>query len=166
MNRWTEAEVKTEALFDYLVAGDTLEDLDNITTDLDALPYSLDSKFWKGGTIDIAGFNHNHRMFTFSGTPLPATVDVTEVRAGPGRHLEITNLRPLVEGAGAVVTAQVGHRKLQSESATWTSTRTANANGEVNLRVHNRFARVRIQASGTWKHIQGVDMWVNQRGIR
>jgi len=164
--RWTEAEVQAESLFTYLTPGKTLDELDSISTDLDALPYSLDSKLWKGGSMDMAAFDRNHRLYTFSGIPLDATIDMTEVRAGPGRLIEVTNLRPLIEGAGTTSIAQVGHRMSQDASPTWTTTATANASGEVNVRIHSRFARVRLKATGTWKHIQGVDMYISERGIR
>lgn len=164
IKRWAIVEVEVEMLTNFLSPGYTLDGLDAVSTSIDALPASLDDPVWMGGRPNFAGFDSSHRLITFSGAPLDGMVETTELRAAPGRHLEITNVRPLVEGGS--YTAAIGTRQAQDAVIDWGAVLMPNSLGECNVRKASRFARVRISASGDWKHIQGADILARQAGRR
>lgn len=161
VNRWTRADVDTEMLLRFMSPGYTLEGLDVFGT-LDALPASLDSAVWMGGALSFAAFDHLHKLANFSGDPMTAQVDTAELRAAPGRRLELTNTRPLVDGGTAQI--QIGTRDSQANNVTWSSNISTNAAGECNVFRNARFVRGRVIASGQWKHIQGIDAYVRAAG--
>lgn len=160
-NKWTRADLTVECLLRYLSPGFTLEGL-NVFGSLDDLPASLDSRAWMGGVLSFAAFNSAHQLATFTGSPLQGMVDTAEMRAAPGRRLELSNARPLVEGGTARV--QIGTRNSQAEDVSWTGAINQNVSGECNVFRNARFLRSRVIASGDWEHIQGVDAYVRNAG--
>ena len=162
--KFSTASLSAQSLFYFNSLGYTLDGLDAVTTNIDNLAISLDSSIWDAGTGTLGGFDANNRLFTFTGSPMTGTVETGEIRAAPGRFLEITNTRPLVEGGTARV--QIGTRASQGVSSTWTGYVEPNASGECNIRTNSRFARARIEASGNWTNLLGVDINVRAGGTR
>ena len=160
--KWTIAEVEAGYPFNLLSESYTLESLDSISSSVDSLPYSLDSARWTAGKPFMGAFSRGNRIITFDGTPMNATVDTQEFRSEPGQRVEITNVRPLVDGGTSTV--MIGTRESQTNSSSWSAVVSVNARGECNKIQSGRFARVRVMASGAWKHIQGADIFIRKAG--
>jgi hypothetical protein len=138
--------------------GFTMEQLDSITANLDALPFSLDSAVWAGvASRLLGGFSTSHKVGFFNGMPLAATVETTEASPVAGRLARIRSARPLVDGA--TPSMALGTRNRQFDSVTWGSTIQANSLGSCPFNVAARYVRGRISmpAGASWTHLMGID---------
>jgi hypothetical protein len=75
IGKWTTMDANVVGIFPYATHGYTLESLDSIS-DLDSLPFSLDSKAWQGGAPLLGGFGTDFRLGSFSGTNLEALITI------------------------------------------------------------------------------------------
>lgn len=154
IQRWSYAEFDCEILAQFLSPGYTLEQLDAFGT-LETLSASMDSRQWMGGRLSFGGFTTNHKLGTFSGSILTATVDTGEVNHAPGRRSVVTATRPIVDGSNATVA--VGSRNLLSASPSFGNAISSNSTGLCNQRVDARYHRYRI-SSTDFNWIQGVEI--------
>lgn len=159
IGKWSRITgVTVEILFRSLSFGLSLEDLDNISSSIDALTLSLDSRVYTGGRLLLSAFNTSHRLCYFTGANLAATVDTTEVQPIPNQRALLTEAWPLVDGGTLSVTPIT--RNLPNEAVTVGSAVSQNAVGFCPLRVNARYHRLRLSvaAGGTWSHISGVNV--------
>lgn len=159
---WSHGEIDTQYLFNATTDGYTLDTLDGISTDLDALQFSLDSRAWTGGASQVSAYNSSNQLAHFDGVnAYDATVTGPEVEFSPGSHSLPLYLRPLVHGASATVTTQIGYRDATTDAVTYSTARSPNARGEVPVRGDNLFARyhrAQINVTGNFEEIQGAEM--------
>lgn len=161
VDRWaiTEADAVTvEILFRALTTGYTLEQLAAISSSLDALPASLDSRAWLGGKLILAGFDTSHRMGYFNGPALAPTVDTSEQQLTPGRLSRVTGVYPLTDGGTPSIS--IGYRNRQQDAATYTSPVAMDANGfcPTNVTAKYHRARLTLPAGSSFSHIEGVSV--------
>lgn len=162
---------ETQQLARLVTAGYTLEQLDNISSSLDAFPSSLDSRDWQGGAIIFGGFDADNKFGLFGGGNLQATIGTSEVQLGAQKREEnqlqgMSGFRSVVGGLRAIVdtnswTARVGTRNLPGDSVTWSALKTPNSrNGVAPFREDARYHRgeVVITAGATWDKAQGIDI--------
>jgi len=154
-NWWGCAEVDCETLFQFISLGYTLDGLDAITTDIDTLSPSLDSKVWQGGDLSLAAFDTSHQLSTFSGTALSAILETGEFQVFDGYKSLISRARPIVDNAA---TLQAGTRNTDQQSVTWGSVKSQNDSGNCSLRSNGFRHRLRINTSGDFTHAQGVEL--------
>lgn len=166
LNRWSTASVDCELIYRTLSQGYTLDGLDAYSTDIDALPFSLDSRAWTGGRLILSAFDTSHRLNFFNGSNLAATLETGEFTGQGGRRLFVRGIRPLVDGG--TITAAVGYRDTPQASVSYTSATSAGPNGMCPQRISTRYARARvsIESGGSWTHAQGIEPWVMQEGLR
>lgn len=164
-NRWARASVNCQLLFRSLSDGYTLDELDAIGT-LDALPFSLDSRAWTGGSISLAAFDTDSKWALFTGDTLAATLETAELEANPGGMAHCQAVRPYVDAASPTV--QVGTRDTPQASVSWSSASSLNDIGEADFRSEARYHRFRlnIPAGASWSHAQGLDPRLVARGRR
>lgn len=154
--RWSYAVQSVELLFAARSQGYTLEQLDAVSASLDALPASLDSTIWMGGNPVIYGVSTLHKLGTFTGSALEATIDTAET--GGEERAVVTGIRPLVTGSGTV-TVKVGTRDLLSGSVTYTSAVSPHArSGVAPFRQEGRYHRARVIVTGGFTKAIGVDV--------
>lgn len=164
LDRWSYADVDNDGVGSLMTAGYTLEELDNVSSSLDSLPASLDSIAWKGGQFLFAGINDT-RLALFSGSALAATIETAEFQAYPGRRAVLRKVIPYSEGSTSV-TAQVGTRARQQDTATFGSAASLNSEGYIPVRSEGRYHTVRVNLSGDWTQAQGIDVEATQLGVR
>lgn len=147
-----------EFIYNLFVEGYTLDQLDSVSSSIDALTFSLDSGFWTGGTIQLGGFNANHKVVYLNGSALEATIDTTEVRPNETGRAEIIRIRPAVDSSSATI--KIGIRNTQSESVSYGMASSQMSDGSCPVRANARFvrARVSIPAGDSWTHAQGVEI--------
>jgi hypothetical protein len=165
-NRWAEAELDLQLVYRALTPGLTLEDLDSVSTDLDALPFSLDSRAWTGGSLIAGSFNSDNRLCHFSGANLAATIDTGERQLFRGQKAEVTGARPIVDGGTPTVT--VGSRQSPQGSNAFGSAVAVDATGFSSQLVEGRYHRMRtiVPAASSWTHAQGVEVFANGTGVQ
>tara|TARA_R110000772_G_scaffold4094_9_gene14496 strand:+ start:472 stop:1935 length:1464 start_codon:yes stop_codon:yes gene_type:complete len=155
IQKWSYSEQDIQQLFIAATTGYTLDGLDSISTNIDSFTVSFDSSEWTGGRGQIAAFNSSNQMVFYTGTPMTATVETSEVQLTPQKRTLLTAVRPLVDGGSQTV--QSGTRDLQTSSTTWTTARTPTTSGRANIRDNARYHRFRVNLSGEWTNAQGVE---------
>jgi hypothetical protein len=156
--RWSYASnIDLEILFTSLSEGYTLEGLDSVSTNLDTLPFSLDSRAWTGDNFILSAFDNNHTMVNFNGSATTALLETGEKQITPAQLTEVLRVRPVISGSGTV-TLNIGTRNLQSDSVTYTSNLSPNSVGDVECRANARFHRVRANISGGFNNAQGIQL--------
>ena len=146
-----------EIIFRAQSQGYTLDTLDTFSTDLDALPFSLDSRAWTGGELTIGAFNTSHVYGTFTGANLAATIETSEFQPHQG-YSDIQHSRPLIDGG--TITAALASRNALTDTVTFGTARSMITDGECPTVGNGRYHRLRasIAASGTWTHAQGMEV--------
>lgn len=161
---WANANVTIDIIGSVANQGLSLDDLDTITTDLDALPFSLDSRAWTGGTSRLGAFKTDDKLYHFDSSNLAATLETGEKQLFPGRVAKVKNTRPLTDGG--TITVAAAPRFTQQATATFGSAASANSFGENPLMSVGRYHRFRtsIAAAGTWTHAQGIQIEASPQG--
>lgn len=165
---WSTANIGLDAMASLFTAGYTLENLVNISSSLDALPSSLDSAVYKGGEFFFAGAK-DKKIQTFTGANLDAVVETGEFDLQAGRSSLINNIIPYVEnssGATLTITAQVASRDSNNAEVSFGAASSLNSDNFCPVRSSGRFHRVRLNLSGDWTNVQGVDVDGQIRGRR
>jgi hypothetical protein len=165
LDKWSRGEVDAEILARFLTPGYTLDGLDSFSSSLDTLPASLDDPAWMGGRMSFAAFDTSHRLSTFTGTALDATVDTKEIEPVVGSRAHCRSVRPIVDG-GTTVSVKVGYRNLPTETPTFNAMVAVNSAGECPVRINARYQRYRIETSGDYNFIIGARPTVVPEGTR
>ena len=140
----------------------TLEELDNISTSIDALPTSLDSVLWLGGRYFLGGTRGNYVM-TYTGAPATARIETGDIDAG-ARSL-VTLARPHVDRGSANVS--VSSRTRLDETVSYSSAVAADDENRVSLRSNGRYHRFRVTPTGdNWKNAIAIDVDIIGQGGR
>lgn len=144
----------------------TLESLD-VLGDLDNLPRSLDSYYYGEGIVGLAGFNSEHKFGKFISNSLSATIDTTEFEGAEGKRSTLINCRPIVDGTSSTtVTVTPYSRASQLETSTAGNTVSTNDTGTCPLRSTSRYHRIRVNVSGNFNTLSGVDIEARPEGGR
>ena len=147
-------------------AFNTLESLD-VLGDLDNLPRSLDSYFYREGVVGLAGFNSANKFGKFIANSLSATVDTTEFEGAKGKRSTLINCRPIVDGtSNTSVTITPITRQSQLDTTTTGSAVSTNDTGTCPLRSTSRYHRIRVSVTGNFNTMSGVDIEARPEGGR
>ena len=158
-DKFSEADIETEIVTLAETQAFTLEDLDNITTDIDdGSLQSLDSDDYKGGRLRFAAFDTVHKLSYFTGNNVAATLDTGEVQLSGGRRSKARKVRALVDNANATVS--VASRPRLADTATFDPAAAMDTDGEHSVLNDGRYHRFRvaIPTGETWTHAQGVEI--------
>lgn len=155
VNRWTVVNEDVEMLWRYISTGYTLEGLDAFGT-VDTLPASMDSSLWAGGQISLAAFNTSRQGAVFNGTAKDAIISTREFAPLPGRRAKITRTRPLVDANAASVTPLTRNRL--ADARVLGSAASQNSNGDCPLRVNAGYISFRINTTGSFTRVKGVEV--------
>jgi hypothetical protein len=155
LERFFPVSMTGEYLVGISQTGLTLENLDTISSSLDALTLSLDS-YATAVQPQIAQFNNTHVLGFFAGTNLEATLESAEQGTDENR-LTIRGFRPITDAA--TLYGSVSYRDNPSATATAGTEVLVNARtGRCDLMRDARYSRfkVRIPAATTWTFAAGV----------
>lgn len=158
LQKWGFAQVNAEYIFRAITQGYSLDSLDSTGYTLDTLPFSLDSRVWTGGQVLMAAFTPSHALAYFTGAPANATADTVELEPFGrfGKHAFLSSTRPMVDGGAPTV--QIGMRNRLVDTPAFTPASAINANGECPVRADARYLRARIQTSGSFTNLQGIEI--------
>lgn len=169
IGRWAPIDISALLIFPMVTVGYTLEGLDTVSSSLDALPFSLDSKAWQGGAPLLAGFGPDFSLGAFSGDNLEAIVTTPEIGDTTGQIMRSTSTYPVVDSETVRVSIGVRMRRNQTEPVVWlTETYPSYNTGRVRKNSRARFHRfkIRVPAGETWTHIKGIDVESYPAGFR
>ena len=166
LDRWATATITLTRLIRGMGLGYTLDQLDTISTSIDALPFSLDSRAWSNNRGILGAFNSAFTYGTLSGANLAASFTTAEREASNGQMMLTYGIRPFVHGG--TVTVAMGHRATPDASVTTTSAVSPEADGIGKIRVRNRYVRniVNVAAGGNWHCAQHFELYAKPDGWR
>lgn len=165
--RWSIAYETNVGLFPAATAGYTLEALDAVSTDVDLLPYSLDSKVWQGGAPVIAAFDADYRLGFFNGPAKQAIITTQETGDVSGGLTLVSSMYPVVDTDNATIA--IGSRMKRGAASTWTSEISANSvTGRMDKLLTSRFLKFRttLPEGDTWTKAQGIEITSKPAGRR
>jgi hypothetical protein len=163
VNRWSTAEITHDVLGTFFTAASTLEALDNISSSIDGLDTTLDSRLFKGGTFTFGGAKDN-KIASFTASPLTATLTTGENKLVDGRLSNVTKIVPYF--TNGTISAEIGTRNSQADTVSFTSSSALNDDGFLPSRAVGRYHRMRFTLSGAWKELIGYDLEVKPLGQR
>ena len=171
--------------------GYTLEELDTVSTSLDALPYSLDSDYWKGGKLYLTYFDANHQPIKFlesvNADPVglnfrSSTFITQEYEFFPGYLTFLKKISVMIEDSdySPLVTVAVGYRNYLSDPIKYTGFQTpivktdgVTLSSEYCFRVTGRYLTFKVLIKGTddnvgggYKFAQGIEILDMSKGGR
>jgi hypothetical protein len=157
LNRWSLINQDLELIWRSGGVATTLEGLDAITTNLDALGVSLDSSQWKGSAPLLSGFDSSFMSGNFSGASMDATLLTKEVEMHSGSRTQLNGFVPLVDGG--TVTARIRTRNRQADGASFGSVLTQNSTGRFSTRSSNaKYHAFELSLTGDWTDAIGVQV--------
>ncbi len=164
LDRWFRIETAGEYLLGISQGGLTLENLDSISSSIDALTSTLDSSA-TAVQPEISQFNSSHKLGFFRGKALEATIESSE-QGTDGNRIMIRGFRPVTDAT--TFYGSVSYRGTLADTATSTSEVGRNARtGRCDLMKSTRYSRfkVRIPANEDWTYSAGVEPDVTTEGM-
>jgi hypothetical protein len=155
LDRFYPVQSVGEYLLGVSQTGLTLENLDSISTSLDALTLSLDA-YATAVQPEIGQFNGSHVLGFFRGSSLEATIESAEQGTDENR-IAIRGFRPVTDAA--TLYGSVSYRDTSAAAATAGTEVLVNARtGRCDARRDTRYSRfkVRIPAAIPWTFCAGV----------
>lgn len=156
LDRFFPLSVTGEFLVGISQTGLTLENLDTISSSLDALTLSLDS-YATAVQPQIAQFNNAHTLGFFSGSSLEATIESAE-QGTDGKKVRVKGFRTVTDAATHY--GSCSFRDTPSAAVTsGTEVRVSARTGRCDMQRETRYTRfkVRIPAATTWTFAAGVE---------
>jgi hypothetical protein len=159
VQKWSIIHLDHEFLGSSLTPNMTLEGLDSLNSNLDALTTPLDSRFYAGGFFQLSA-SKDKKLQTLTGAQLDAVLETTEFEVAPLRQSLVRGVTPYVtsKDVAPTLTVQVGSRSRQIDTPSFGSSVALNADNNCPVRSNGRYHRVRVNASGTWRYALGVDV--------
>ena len=163
LGRPTLIEQGGEYLATLAAPGITLENLDSISSSIDALTQSLDD-ISTAALTKLSAVNASHVVGFFTGSNVEATLDTSE-QAGD-RRFRVKGFRPITDATTCF--GSVGGRETVQTAVTYSTEQAVNGSGMCPANVSTRMARgrLRIPAAQEWTFATGVEPKVAQEGRR
>ena len=160
--KWTYGDAGTDYIAEASSANVTLEQLDSISTSIDALTTSLDSRLYVGGKYFLGG-TFGNQIMTYTGPNLSGDIQTGDIDLGA--NSVVTLARPQVDNGSADVS--VASRTLLSQSVTFGTAVSADSENRCSLRSAGRYHRLRVQPTGdNWENAVAVDIDIVGQGTR
>ena len=159
LDEWSTSTQDIRAVFVGFTAGVTLDDLDTISSSIDALGISLDDPRWMGGLPLFLGVNAEDEIGTFDGDNLLATFDPPSLELVAGKETRISQVRPITDAIEGIVVKVTSKARLGDAGLTNTFI-TMQPSGDMDCRASGRYLRltVTIGAGEEWSYFQGLDL--------
>jgi hypothetical protein len=161
--KWSSGVTDVDRIASSSSPSTTLEGLDVISSSIDALGTSFDSRIWLGGKLLFAGVRGN-KVVTFTGANSTATIQTGELSL-ENRKTAITMVQPIVDNGSCNVA--VFSRDLLNTQVVFGSTTAADSENRVSLRSMGRFHRLQFNPTGAnWDTAIGADVEIVPMGGR
>lgn len=157
LDEWFPSDQNVVGLLAAATPGYSLDDLNAFGT-MDTLPYSLDSRFWKGGIRGFAGFNSSYEFGFFDGDNLEAIIESPELQLNYPRRAILDRIGVQIDTTDFSVA--VASRETLSESLTYGAYAAPETGTQwVSNQASGRYHRIRtkIAAGAVWKQTVGID---------
>lgn len=160
--KWTYGDAGTDYLGEASSGALTLEELDAVSSSIDAMTTSLDSLLYIGGKYFLGG-TYGTKVYSFTGSSLTGNISTGDIDVGA--NSVVTLARPIVDNGSASLS--VASRRLLNQSVTYGISTAADSDNRVSLRSAGRYHRINLVPTGAaWKTAVGVDVDVVPQGVR
>lgn len=169
-DRWafvegTNGNLALDLIFQATTIGYTLDGLDAVSSSIDALAFSLDSRAWTGGQLQFAAFN-NGDLYYFNGTPMDTFVQSREVNlmtmqsGQPLRNKSaVREIWPVMQGGDrSAVAISMQYRDIVTLDEVDSGDISVTSAGFAQVRITSRYQRFGIATTGDFEFIQGFDV--------
>lgn len=167
LGRWCKRDDNVNFLISIHSPGYTLEGLSTVSNSLDALPYSLDSRVWKGGRPAFGGFDSSHQFGYFEGTNLAATLDTAQVAlSGKSKRSTVREFR--FETDADDHTGKIAKYGKHGDATSFSSSLSPQPSGAIKTKSNGRLHKFRLEvpAGEVWTHAHGVEPVFRRAGKR
>ncbi len=168
LDRWAPPiEVDTQLIYTARQEGTDLDSLDAIyPSGIDSIPFSLDSRVFAGGALELSAFNIDNKLAYFTGDNLEAVVCAKERQIIPGQRVRITNTTPITDTSD--VTVAIGTRERRADNISYTDEVSVQSNGACPVLASGRYAcgRMTWPAGTVWTEVQAIDVDASPMGKR
>ena len=107
-DRFSTINIATQFVGSAFTTGTTLEQLDNISTNIDTgFTDSFDSRVYQGGTLFFSAFDNTNKFATFSGDVLEATITIGEQEYSEGKRTFLSEIRPVIDVQPTIKTGRI-----------------------------------------------------------
>ena len=160
--KWTYGDAGTDFLSEASTSSVTLEQLDDISTSIDALTTSLDSRLYVGGKYFLGG-TLGTRVMTYTGANQTGYISTGDLDIGA--NSVVTLARPIIDNGSATVA--IASRTLLDQGVTFGSAVAASSENRVPLRSAGRYHRLKVTPTGSnWNNAISVDVDITPQGVR
>lgn len=160
--KWTYSDAGSDYVGEISTAQVTLEQLDGISTSIDALTTSLDSRLYVGGKYILGGTTGAY-IVTYTGSNMIGDIETGDIDIGA--NSVVTLSRPLIDNGSASVA--VASRKLLSASVNFGTEVAADSDNRIPLRSAGRYHRFKVVPNGdNWKNAVAIDVDIVGQGVR
>lgn len=162
---WSRANIAVTSWVNAVGTSYTLDGLD-VVSDLDSLPYSLDSTYWTGSTGAAGVIGTDLKISTLSGAPMAATIETMDAKLPGTRTTYISGTIPEVDTTAATVA--VGYAERHGDHVVWDVPSAVEDNGVCPQHIESRYLRAKlaIEAGAPWTLAQGIDIITGDAGAR
>ena len=159
--RWTNADAIVKYVSDASTGTVTLEQLDSISSSLDALGQSLDSSAFVGNQHFLGGVL-GESVYAFTGLPRSGELITGDIEAGQS---VVILARPQIDGGSASVS--VASRQRLDADVTFSTAVAADDENRVPLRSSGKYHRLKINPTGDhWRSAVAIDVDIVSQGGR
>lgn len=136
--------------------------------DLDTIPYSLDSRVWIGGALQIGAIDTGHKLAYFSGPTLAASIATSTQQLTPGQLSWVSDTRPLIQLTAGTPTIAISGRNNVYDPIVFGAAVPPDSMGTCPQRSDARYhaALLGVSAGAAWSHASGVDLTAQPSGER
>lgn len=164
LDRWSTVTTTGEFIASLAKPGLTLENLDTISSSLDALTFSLDD-IAASALPQLSAAGVTHKIGFYTGSTLEAAMETPE-QGGEGRRVRVRGFRPVTDAP--TVYGSVSKRDTQNATAAYSAENPLDSYGMISANVSTRYARARLRIPyGTaWTYATGVEPETAIEGAR
>lgn len=170
-NRWTYFETEAQFWAPLATAGVTVEGLDSLYSDLESIPYSLDSRIFEGGrpicaAIDKGGF----LAFLEGSVPLEATLTTSLMRHNPGARAYAGKAILVGEPMETTYRMRVGTRNKPSDTTRWRApVEATTVRGVLPIAADGAYHQYELTLThevqgDQWRRVTGLEVAVEESG--
>lgn len=158
LDRWTDIVIASQAIFSALTASITIDELDAIYGDLDAITESLDSPIFSGGNPRVFIVKNDGTFQALTGSNLGATFKFSPQEPFAGARTRFSKARPVTDAvSGITLTMDYAQRLGNSvETRIYTTLRDS---GDMPIHLTGRYitATLDIAADTTWTFASALE---------
>lgn len=170
LGQWSTLQMNPCLIVPLYSFGYSLDQLDEISKELDQLPLSLDNRIWQHAAPTLGAFDAQGRLGYFTGHPMEAII-VSQAFADARGHYSFFHKAyaevDTVEGKFSVGYKLARGSTINQEK--WSEERNCSyLTGAFSVRCRSQIfrLRLRIPANTLWRHFTGFDVLMRQAGRR